>query len=87
MMTDATLPVTVRCPVRGQAVVVNVWGSVVRPCRRGRCARKVFMPQRKTRVLRFGSICATTGSRRDFIADREVAYPSIYDFAGATLAA
>ena len=49
---------------------------------------KSLMPQRKTRVLRFGiNLRDDRQSARDFIADREVAYPSIYDFAGATLAA
>ena len=88
VMTDATLSLS-DARFAGKVVVVNVWGQWCGPCRGEADALEKSYAATKDKGVAFLGINLRDDrqSARDFIADREVAYPSIYDFAGATLAA
>lgn len=73
----------------GKVVVVNVWGSWCGPCRGEADDLEQVYEQYKGQGVEFLGINLRDDRQaaRDFIADRKVGYPSIYDFAGASLAA
>lgn len=71
-----------------QVVVINVWGSWCGPCRgEADSLEEVYT---KTKDLGVSFLGIDFRDRRksgqDFVADRQVGYPSIYDYAGRTLA-
>jgi thiol-disulfide isomerase/thioredoxin len=74
----------------GEAVVINVWGQWCGPCRAEVSAlQKVYDDTRSSGVAMLG-IDARDNNReaaRDFVKDRKVTYPSIYDPAMRTLLA
>ena len=73
----------------GKAVVVNVWGSWCGPCRgEADLLLRTFHQTRDRGVALLGiNLRDDRGSARDFVTDRGIDYPSIYDFTGARLAA
>jgi thiol-disulfide isomerase/thioredoxin len=74
----------------GEAVVINVWGQWCGPCRAEVSAlQKVYDETRSSGVAMLG-IDVRDNNReaaRDFVKDRKVTYPSIYDPAMRTLLA
>ena len=73
----------------GKVVVINVWGSWCGPCR-GEAAdlEQVYEQYKANEVAFLGiNLRDDRDSAKDFLADRNVGYPSLYDFPGATLAA
>jgi thiol-disulfide isomerase/thioredoxin len=74
----------------GEAVVINVWGQWCGPCRAEVSAlQKVYDDTRSSGVAMLG-IDVRDNNReaaRDFVKDRKVTYPSIYDPAMRTLLA
>ena len=73
----------------GQVVVVNVWGSWCAPCRSEVDELETAYVQTKPLGVAFLGIDFRDDRQtaRDFVRDRAVSYPSIYDYAGRTLAA
>lgn len=73
----------------GQVVVINVWGSWCGPCRAEAPVLEEVYAQTKTRGVAFLGIDFRDRKEtaRDFVVDRAVTYPSIYDYDGRTLAA
>lgn len=73
----------------GKAVVINVWGSWCGPCRgESDDLEQVFTETRSAGVQFLGiDLRDDKQSAQDFVDDRKVGYPSIYDFDGATLSA
>ncbi|MEE4025425.1 TlpA disulfide reductase family protein [Gordonia sp. PKS22-38] len=74
---------------RDKVVVVNVWGSWCGPCRGEADDLETVYEQTKDLGVEFLGIDLRDDrqSAQDFVADRNVGYPSIYDFGGLTLAA
>lgn len=72
-----------------KVVVVNVWGSWCGPCRGEADDLEQVYDRTKDLGVEFLGINLRDDkqSAQDFVADRNVGYPSIYDFDGATLAA
>lgn len=72
----------------GQVVVINVWGSWCGPCRGEAPALEQVYEQTKDSGVAFLGIDFRDRkeSGRDFVTDRGVTYPSIYDYDGRTLA-
>ncbi|OZC33976.1 TlpA family protein disulfide reductase [Gordonia polyisoprenivorans] len=72
-----------------KAVVINVWGSWCGPCRGEAAALEQVYEQYQGQGVNFLGINLRDNrqSAQDFVDDRHVGYPSIYDFAGASLAA
>lgn len=72
----------------GQVVVVNVWGSWCGPCRGEAAALEQVYEATKDSGVSFVGIDFRDRkeSGRDFVTDRAVSYPSIYDYDGRTLA-
>lgn len=72
----------------GQVVVVNVWGSWCAPCRIETPAlEQVYTATKDLGVMFLGiDFRDNRHSARDFMSDRSVTYPSIYDYDGRTLA-
>jgi thiol-disulfide isomerase/thioredoxin len=72
----------------GQVVVINVWGSWCGPCRGEASALEEVHANTKDKGVAFLGIDLRDekSSARDFVKDRGVSYPSIYDFPGRTLA-
>ncbi|QUD81776.1 TlpA family protein disulfide reductase [Gordonia polyisoprenivorans] len=72
-----------------KAVVINVWGSWCGPCRGEAAALEQVNEQYQGQGVNFLGINLRDNrqSAQDFVDDRHVGYPSIYDFAGASLAA
>lgn len=85
MSQDATVRLS---DFSGQVVVVNVWGSWCAPCRIETPALEQVYTATKERGVMFLGIDFRDNrdSARDFISDRSVTYPSIYDYDGRTLA-
>lgn len=73
----------------GKVVVVNVWGSWCGPCRGEADALETAYAETKAAGVEFLGINLRDDrqSAKDFITDRAVQFPSIYDYPGATLAA
>lgn len=73
----------------GKVVVINVWGSWCGPCRGEADDLEHVYAQNKASGVEFLGINLRDNRQaaKDFIIDRKVAFPSIYDFAGLTLAA
>ena len=72
-----------------KAVVINVWGSWCGPCRGEAATLEQVYEQYQGQGVNFLGINLRDNrqSAQDFVDDRHVGYPSIYDFAGASLAA
>lgn len=74
---------------KDKVMVVNVWASWCPPCRTEfRDLEKVY-DETKDRGVQFVGINFrdSRSSAQDFVTDRKVPYPSIYDYGGASLAA
>lgn len=86
MVTDQTVGLN---DFAGKVVVINVWGSWCGPCRGEADDLEHVYAQNKTSGVEFLGINLRDNRQaaKDFIVDRKVAFPSIYDFAGITLAA
>lgn len=83
-------PVSLSDPeFENQVVVVNVWGSWCGPCRGEADDLETVYEQTRGLGVNFLGINLRDDkqSARDFVADRKVGFPSIYDFNGLTLAA
>lgn len=74
---------------RGQVVVVNVWASWCPPCRKEAAELEKVYTETKDKGVAFVGINFrdNRGSAQDFVRDRGLTYPSIYDYGGRTLAA
>ncbi|MFT3716837.1 MAG: TlpA disulfide reductase family protein [Gordonia sp. (in: high G+C Gram-positive bacteria)] len=74
---------------RGQVVVVNVWASWCAPCRKEFSELQKTFDETKDKGVQFVGIDFrdVQGSAQDFIRDRGVTYPSIFDYGGRTLSA
>lgn len=88
VVTGATLSLS-DARYAGKVVVVNVWGSWCGPCRGEADALETSYAETKSSGVEFLGINLRDDrqSARDFITDRAVRFPSIFDFPGATLAA
>jgi thiol-disulfide isomerase/thioredoxin len=72
---------------RGKVVVINVWGSWCGPCRAETPElEKVFEQTRSSGVQFLGiDVRDDRAAAQDFVRDRRVSYPSIYDPPGRSL--
>ncbi|MGW0036297.1 TlpA family protein disulfide reductase [Gordonia sp. NPDC003376] len=72
-----------------KVVVINVWGSWCGPCRGEAAALEEVYEKYKADGVEFLGINLRDDrqSAQDFVSDRKVGFPSIYDFPGASLAA
>nr|WP_202422819.1 TlpA disulfide reductase family protein [Gordonia sp. SID5947] len=72
---------------RDKVVVINVWGSWCGPCRGEADDLERVYDQTKDLGVDFLGINLRDDrqSAKDFVADRQVGYPSIYDYGGMTL--
>ena len=72
----------------GKVVVINVWGSWCGPCRGEADALERVYTQTKDSGVAFLGINFRDdrSSAKDFVTDRNITYPSIFDYGGATLA-
>ncbi|GAB09652.1 cytochrome c biogenesis protein ResA [Gordonia araii NBRC 100433] len=86
LVTDKPVALT---DFAGKVVVVNVWGSWCGPCRgEADLLLRTFHQTRDRGVAFLGiNLRDHRPTARDFVADRGIDYPSIYDFSGAHLAA
>ncbi|MEZ5210338.1 TlpA family protein disulfide reductase [Gordonia sp. PP30] len=74
---------------RGKVVVVNVWASWCPPCRKEATDLEQVFTQTQAKGVQFVGINFRDdkGSAQDFVRDRGLTYPSIYDYGGRSLAA
>ena len=73
---------------RDQVVVLNVWASWCAPCRTEFRELEAVFEKTKAQGVQFLGIDFrdTKSTAQDFVRDRKVTYPSIYDYGGASLA-
>ncbi|EFV13875.1 TlpA disulfide reductase family protein [Segniliparus rugosus] len=72
----------------GKVVVINTWGSWCGPCRGETPALEATYQATKEKGVAFLGIDLREDSRdsaKDYVLDRKVSYPSIYDPAGRSL--
>lgn len=74
---------------RDKVVVINVWGSWCGPCRGEAAALEEVYAKYKAQGVAFLGINLRDDrqSAQDFVTDRGLGFPSLYDFPGASLAA
>jgi thiol-disulfide isomerase/thioredoxin len=87
-LTDPTKTVSLN-DSGGQVVVVNIWGQWCGPCRAETAELKqVYDATRRDGVAFLGiDVRDNRDAARDFMVDRKVGYPSIYDPAMRTMIA
>ncbi|WP_132993339.1 TlpA family protein disulfide reductase [Gordonia zhaorongruii] len=73
----------------GKVVVVNVWASWCPPCRKEFSELEKVYQQTQPKGVEFLGIDFrdSKSTAQDFVRDRKVTYPSIFDYGGASLAA
>lgn len=73
----------------GKVVVINVWGSWCGPCRgEADGLQRVHAQTQNSGVAFLGiNFRDDRASAQDFVTDRKITYPSLYDYDGVTLAA
>ena len=78
LMNDATVSVA---DFAGDIVVINVWGSWCAPCRTETPELETVHAEFQRRGVQFLGINVRDNreSERDFVTDRNVTYPSIFD--------
>ena len=74
---------------KGKVVVVNVWASWCPPCRKEATELETVYQETKDRGVAFAGINFRDNrtAATDFVADRGLTYPSIYDYGGRNLKA
>ncbi|MFM9378417.1 TlpA family protein disulfide reductase [Gordonia sp. VNK21] len=72
----------------GQVVVINVWASWCPPCRKEFAVLETVYEETRDKGVSFVGIDFrdNRSNAEDFVTDRNVPYPSIYDYGGRTMA-
>ncbi|NMO03913.1 TlpA family protein disulfide reductase [Gordonia sp. TBRC 11910] len=85
LVTDKKISLT---DFAGKVVVINVWGSWCGPCRgEADGLQRVYSQTKDSGVAFLGiNFRDDRSSAQDFVTDRHITYPSIFDYGGATLA-
>jgi len=86
LMSGRPLPLT---QFAGRVVVINVWASWCAPCRLESTELEQVFAQTSPMGSAFLGIDFRDDrdTARDFVTDRKVGYPSLFDYAGRSLAA
>ena len=74
--------------LRGQVVVINIWGSWCPPCRKEQPVLSQVSEAQKTNGVRFVGVAIRepASASRAFVTNRQVPYPSVSDGDGKILA-